>query len=260
MYNKCVLKDALKEKKMKKLLTVLLAMLMVLTLAGCSKEEGTDTDTDVEPVEPVTAKNTYADFVAAEVDTELELIMSVQAHESWWDGKCTIYGQDDDGGYLVYEAACDEATAESLVEGTLIKVTGYKAEWSGELELADATIEVLEDAGKVYDFEDLTSLIGNNDELANHMNEKASFKNLTVVNYTYNWDGSGTRDNSDVYLNVTDENGTEIVFVVRRYLTTPDSEIFQAVEALQAGDVVDLDTYLYWYEGPQARIFGVNKH
>ena len=245
MYNKCVLKDVLKEKKMKKLLTVLLAMLMVLALAGCK--------------EKVTAKNTYADFVAAEAETELELIMSVQGYE-WDDGTFVIYAQDDDGGYFLYNVQCDEATANSLVEGTLIKVTGYKAEWSGELELMDATIEVLKDAGKVYDFEDLTSLIGNNDELANHMNEKASFKNLTVVNYTYNWDGSGTRDNSDVYLNVTDENGTEIVFVVRRYLTTPDSEIFQAVEALQAGDVVDLDTYLYWYEGPQARIVGVNKH
>lgn len=245
MYNKCVLRDVLKEKKMKKLLTVLLAMLMVLALAGCK--------------EKVTAKNTYADFVAAEAETELELIMSVQGYE-WDDGTFVIYAQDDDGGYFLYNVQCDEATANSLVEGTLIKVTGYKAEWSGELELMDATIEVLKDAGKVYDFEDLTSLIGNNDELANHMNEKASFKNLTVVNYTYNWDGSGTRDNSDVYLNVTDENGTEIVFVVRRYLTTPDSEIFQAVEALQAGDVVDLDTYLYWYEGPQARIVGVNKH
>lgn len=241
---------------MKKLLTVLFAMSMVLSLAGC-KEKETVTPVDEQVV---TAKNSYADFVAAANETELELLMSVQGHESWWDGKCTIYAQDDDGGYLLYEAKCDEDTVKALTEGTLIKVVGYKAEWSGELELADATFEVLAAGGKVYEAEDLTSLIGQDDELAKHMNKKAAFKNLTVVDYTYNWDGSGTRDNSDVYLNVTDENGTAIVFIVRRYLTGPDSEIFQAVEALQAGDVIDLVTFLYWYEGPQARIIELNKH
>ena len=240
---------------MKKLFTVLLAVLMVLSLAACGEKEEEVVEEEVVE-EVVTAKNNYADFVAANVDDELELLVSVQAHESWWDGKCTIYAQDDDGGYLLYEAQCDEDTANALVEGTLIKVTGYKAEWSGELEIADGQIEIISGSqeGTVYEAEDLTTLIGNDDELAKHMNEKAQFNNLTVVNYTYNWDGSGTRDNSDIYLNVTDINGTEITFIVRRYLTGPDSDLFKAVEALTEGDVIDLTTFLYWYEGPQARI------
>ena len=85
---------------MKKLLTVLLGVLMVLSLAGCGSKDA--------PVEDLTEKcptaaNTYADYVAAANDTELELLMSVQGHESWWDGKVTVYAQDDDGGYLCYD-------------------------------------------------------------------------------------------------------------------------------------------------------------
>ena len=244
---------------MKKLLTVLLGVLMVLSLAGCGSKDA--------PVEDLTEKcptaaNTYADYVAAANDTELELLMSVQGHESWWDGKVNVYAQDDDGGYLCYDMAADQATAEAMTPGTLIKVKGYKAEWSGELELADATCEIIAGGcdGKVYDAEDVTALIGNNDELAKHMNKKSSFKNLTVVDYTYNWDGSGTRDDSDIYLNVTDENGTAITFTVRRYLTDNTTDVYKAVEALQAGDVVDLVAFLYWYEAPQARIIEVVKH
>ena len=245
---------------MKKLLTVLLGVLMVFSLAACGSKEEAPVEDLTNPCP--TAANTYADYVAAENDTELELLMSVQDHESWWDGKVTVYAQDDDGGYLCYDMACDEATANALTPGTKIKVNGYKAEWSGELELVDATCEIIAGScdGKIYDAEDVTALIGNNDELAKHMNKKILTKNLTVVDYVYNWDGSGTRDDSDIYLHLTDANGTPITFAVRRYLTDNTTEVFKAVEALQAGDVVDLTSYLYWYEEPQARIIGVEKH
>ena len=245
---------------MKKLLTILLGVFMVLTLAGCGQKQQEE-----EPVVEAcpTAANTYADYAAGALEEEFELLMSVQAHESWWDGKVTVYAQDDDGGYLLYDLATDEATANAMTEGTLILVKGFKSEWSGEVELIDATAQIMVggcDNGKVYDAEDVTALIGNNDELAKHMNKKTLFKNLTVVNYTYNWDGSGTRDDSDIYLNLTDENGTPITFTVRRYLTDNTTDVYKNVEALQAGDVVDLTAFLYWYEEPQARIIGVEKH
>lgn len=248
---------------MKKLLTILLGVLMLFSLVGCGKKEennnssNTNTNNQEQLIpEPPTAANTYADFVAAANDTELELLMSVQAHESWWDGKVTVYAQDDNGGYLVYEMLADEATANALTPGTLIRVKGYKSEWSGEIELVDATCEIIVGAydGKVYDAEDLTSLIGNNDELAKHMNAKAAFKNLTVVSY------DAMTSDSDGYLNVTDANGTAITFVVRRYLTPEGSDVANAVAALAAGDVIDLTSFLYWYEGPQARIIEVVKH
>ena len=241
---------------MKKLLTVLLGVLMVLSLAGCGEKQEVSQPTE-ELTDPApTAANTYADFIDAEDQTELELLMSVQDHESWWDGKVTVYAQDDNGGYLCYEMLCDEATANAMTPGTLIRVKGYKTEWSGELELVDASCEIIAGGydGKVYEAEDLTSLIGNNDELAKHMNKKALFKDLTVVSY------EAMTSDSDGYLNVTDANGTEITFVVRRYLTPEGSDVANTVAALAAGDVVDLTTFLYWYEAPQARIIEVVKH
>ena len=246
---------------MKKLLVILFSILMVISLSACgNKAEETPQEQLVDPAP--TAKDTYATFDAASVDDEVELLMSVQAHESWWDNKVTVYGQDDDGGYFVYDLACDEATANAMTPGTLIRVKGYKAEWSGQIEIVDGTVEIIAGGydGKVYEPEDLTALLSNNDELVKKINKKALFKNLTVVDYTYNWDGSGTRDDSDIYLNVTAEDGTAATFVVRRYLTDNNSDVFKAVEALVAGDVVDLSAFVYWYNGPQCRIIEVNKH
>ena len=40
--------------------------------------------------------------------------------------------------------ACSEEDYAKLTPGTKIKVTGYKAEWSGEVEIIDATFEIME--------------------------------------------------------------------------------------------------------------------
>ena len=36
-----------------------------------------------------------------------------------------------------------------------------------------------------------------------------------------------------------------------------DTDVYKAVEGLQIGDTVDIDAYLYWYEGPNAHVIGV---
>lgn len=248
---------------MKKLLTILLGVLMVLSLAACGNNNQQEQQQEDEPlVDPApTAKDDYASFDAAEVYSDVELLMSVQDHESWWDGKVTLYGQDDDGGYFVYEASCDEATANALTPGTLIRVKGEKTQWpeeDGEVEIThgenDCTIEIIAGGydGKVYEPTDLTDLLGNNDELRKHMNVKAAFKNLTVVE-PLSTDGDG-------YLAVKDANGNDVTFVVRRYLTPEDSEVATTAAALQAGDVIDVVAYVYWYLGPQPRMIEITKH
>ena len=52
-------------------------------------------------------------------------------------------------------------------------------------------------------------------------------------------------------------NGGTYTFVVRRYLTAPGSEVYEAVKNLQVGQTVDIEGFLYWYEGPQPHISSI---
>ena len=231
---------------MKKLIAMLLVLTMVLSFAACAKKD---------------AGMSHADYMAAANDTEVVVETYVQAHQSWWDNKVTVYCQSPDGAYFLYNLACSEEDAAKLVPGTKIRVTGYKGEWSGEVEIIDATCELLEGT-KVYEALDVTSLLGS-DELIQHQNEKVAFKGMTIVAsndagapFLYNWDGSGEKGN-DLYFNVT-ANDQTYTFCVESYLCGQDTEVYQAVEALQIGDVINAEGFLYWYEGVNPHITSVS--
>ena len=74
--------------------------------------------------------------------------------------------------------------------------------------------------------------------------------------FLYNWDGSGEKGN-DLYFNVT-VNGQTYNFCVESYLCGQDTEVYQAVEALQIGDVINAEGFLYWYEGVNPHITSVS--
>ena len=59
-------------------------------------------------------------------------------------GSVTVYAADKDGAYFLYEMACSEDDYELLTVGQAIMVTGYKGEWAGEVEIVDATFEIVE--------------------------------------------------------------------------------------------------------------------
>ena len=88
----------------------------------------------------------YDEYMAAELDTEVTVEAYVQATQSWWEDTITVYAQDENGGYFFYNLACSEEDAANLVPGTKIRVTGYKSEWSGEVEIMDGTFEFVEGA------------------------------------------------------------------------------------------------------------------
>ena len=209
---------------------------------------------------------TYFDYQVANVDDEVHLDVYVQATQSWWDGKITVYAADQLGAYFIYNMECSEEDAARLVPGTKIHVDGYKAEWSGEIEIADATFEFIEDADSyIAEPVDVTELLGT-EELVNYMNNFVSFTGLTVAASTdadgneapflYNWDGSGTQGD-DLYFNVQTGDGQVFTFTVESYLCDKDTEVYKAVEALQVGDVVDLEGFLYWYNGANPHITSV---
>lgn len=234
---------------MKKFLAVMLTLSLLLTGVVALADE--------------TAVMTHADYVAAELDSEVVIETYVQAHQSWWDGKITCYTQDEDGAYFLYNMACTEEDAAKLVPGTKIKVTGYKAEWAGEVEIIDATFEILE-GSFIAEPLDVTALLGT-DELIAHQNELVSFKGMTVeaskdangndVAFLYSWDGSG-QDGSDLYFKVS-VNGETYTFTVESYLCDNTTKVYNAVKNLQIGDTIDMEGFLYWYEGVNPHITSV---
>ncbi len=242
---------------MKKLITLLMVLTLALAVCGCAKDDASDVKSE--------GVMTHAEYMAASNDSEVVIEAYVQAKQSWWDNKATVYLQDKEGAYFAYNMECTEADYAKLTIGTKIKVTGYKAEWSGEVEIMDGRFEVVS-GGKSYvaKAEDVTSLLAS-DELINHQNEFVAFKGMTVeaskdasgndVAFLYNWDGSG-QDGSDLYFNVSID-GKTYNFTVESYLCDNTTDVYKAVKNLKIGDKIDMEGFLYWYNGVNPHITSV---
>ena len=229
------------------------AMLLVLVLAlSCCSAFAEEAETEVKSEGVMT----YAEYVAADIDTQVVIEAYVQGAQSWWDNKATVYTQDHDGAYFCYNMTCSEEDYAKLVPGTKIKVTGYKSEWSGEVEIIDATFEIEEADPYIAEALDVTELLGT-DELIAHQNEFVSFKGLTIEAY----DESGAafaykneaEKTDDLYFKAS-YNGVTYDFCIEYYLCGSDTDVYKAVEALNVGDVVDMEGFLYWYEGSNPHI------
>ncbi len=193
------------------------------------------------------AVTTYADYAAAAVDTPVEVETYVQAKQSWWDNKATIYTQNEEGAYFIYEMAISEEDYNKLVPGTKILVKGFKAEWAGEVEIVDATFEILE-GEYIAQAKTMTSLLGS-DNLINYQNQLAAFNSVTIEKVEYKNGEPG----DDIYVTISYE-GNSYDFCVERYLTGPETEVYQTVGTLNVGDVVDIEGFLYWYNGVNTHI------
>ena len=278
---------------MRKLFAVLLALCLACSMAACAggntsstsststtSESSVAEDSSVaeessaaeesEASETATGDATvlsYEEYMAAELDTEVTIQAYVQAKQSYYaeQGTATVYLQDQDGGYFAYDMACTQEEYDAMTEGTCIQVSGFKSEWSGEIEIMDGQLDqIVEGDTFVAEPFDATSLLGT-DELEQHQNEKVSFTGLTVAPSTdadgneaaflYNYDGSGTQGD-DVYFNVS-YNDQTFSFVVESYLCDSESEVYKAVEALEVGQTIDCEGFLYWYEGANPHITSV---
>ena len=232
---------------MKKFIALLMAMMMILALGACAKEPAAaDTDKKSEGV------MTYAEYAAAALDSEVVIEAYVQATQSWWEDKITVYAQDKDGAYFIYELACSEADAAKLVPGTKIQVKGYKGEWAGEVEIMDGTFTFMEGSWTAEPV-DATAWLGT-DELIKHQNQLATFTGMTIEKIEYKNGEPG----DDIYVTVS-KDGNSYDFCVERYLTGPETEVYQTVGTLAAGDTVDITGFIYWYEGVNTHITGIVK-
>ena len=219
---------------MKKIAALLLVFCMALSFVACSS-----------------GAMSHDEYVAAALDSEVVIETYVQGHQSWRDNKITVYCQSEDGAYFLYELACSEEDAAKLVPGTKIRVTGTKGEWAGEVEVMDGTFEFAGDDTYIAEAFDATALLGT-DELIDHQNEFVSFKGMTVEAVEYKNGEPG----DDIYVTLGC-NGASYSFCVEVYLTGPDTDVYTTVGSLAVGDVVDVEGYLYWYEGPNPHITSV---
>ncbi len=272
---------------MKKVLALLLALAMVFCIAACSDSKDPDTDDkpdasdnnpnppddpddkpntpddpddkpenpDGNPDDPTVKVMSHAEFMAAAKDDPVVVETYVQATQSWWQDSITVYAQNEEGGVYIYNLTCSETDAAKLVPGTKIRVTGYKDIWDGEHEIAaGATFEILEGSW-IASPTDVTALLGT-DELESHMNELVAFKGMTVEPY----DDSGAafvykngEAGDDIYFKVS-LNGAVYEFCVESYLTGSGTPVYTTIEGWKVGDTVDLEGFLYWWNGPNPHI------
>ena len=263
---------------MKKIIALLLALCMLAAFVGCGKTEpnaatteaateapATETAADeatVETVVPEAESMSYAEYAEAPVGTPVCVETYVQAHQAWRDNHITVYAQSEDGAYFLYNMECSEEDAAKLTEGTHIRVNGFKAEWSGEVEIVDATFEIL-DGAYVAPTTDITGALSATN-LIDNQNQKVEIHDLTVEKanddgaaFLYNWDGSGQAGtNCDLYFNVSDGNGT-YSFTVESDLCPEGSDVYNTVMGLKVGDKIDVEGFLYWYNGLQPHVTAV---
>lgn len=255
-------------KIMKKLLTLLtVALLATVAMTGCAdtKTDNKDVNDVKKDVQNEEQQNnddnkadaddivvmSYDEYVATEIDSPVTIEAYVQGKQSWWDNKATLYTQDENGAYFVYDAQCSEDTYNLLETGTKIRISGYKITWEGEVEISDATIEVIDNADTfVATPFDATELLGK-DELIDYQNRLVSFKGMTVEDISFKNDGG-----DDIYVTLS-KDGQTYDFCVEYYLTDTETEVYKTVSALEKGTVIDVTGFLYWYQGVNTHITSV---
>lgn len=236
---------------MKKKLFALLVLLFGIALFSACGKDPVD-DPIIE--DPTAGALSYDEFMAAELESEVTIAAYIQDKQIYAEAyeNTSLYLQDEDGGYFVYRYACTAEEYEALKVGALVKITGTKTEWAGEVEVKNVTaIEIYEKTWKA-EAKDVTDQLGK-DDLVNSQNRLVSFKDLIVAkpaSYSYN----GTGDpGDDLYLDVN-YNGTVYTFCVESDYQPDGSACYDAVEALKAGDIIDVEGFLYWYNGAQPHL------
>ncbi len=265
---------------MKKIIALLLVFVMVFALCACGQAKTEEPKAEeAAPAEEVVVEETpaeepaaeepaaeeapavmsYAEFAAAEVDTPVVVETYVQATQSWWNDQITVYTQAPDGAYFLYNLPCSQEDAAKLVPGQKIRVSGVKAEWSGEIELIDASFEFLDGDTWIAEPTDITDVWGSPD-MINYQNQLVSFKNVTIEAYDESGAAFAYKDpdgkTDDLYFKAT-LGDTTYDFCVEFYLCGNDTDVYKAVEGLQVGDTVDLEGFLYWYNGPNLHTTGL---
>ena len=262
---------------MYKLISCLLFFNIVVGIAGCSairpanmnEYEMSEFQSGSERMPPVTGEDTavqvrseneievsdYESFLSDDGQHPLTIDSYLQQKCAWQDGYTSLYLEDETGAYYVYRLICSIEEYEAMQPGRKMRITGYKSEFSGEPEITDATVSMLDGEyfAKPVDISDVTE-----EDLHRHINHAVTFQNFEIAPmfdgrsaWFYEWDNSGSAyDESDLYF-VAVGPAFSCSSVVNTQLRAADSDTYLAVQRLSVGDRVNLTGILTWYNGPQ---------
>ena len=231
---------------MKKILTLLLALSLVLCAVGCNK---------VDPNEKSEGVMTHAEFIAAASEADVVIEGFVQAKQGWWENEAVVYLQDGDGGYYIYKLPCTESEFATLTDGTKIQVTGKKAIYNGMHEVMNVTDwKIIGTDTYTAKAKDITSKLGDDAALVEHLGALVKLTDMTVVSVSYKNNEPG----DDIYLTLS-KGEAQYSLTVEVYLTGTDSDVYAAVGGLVAGDTVDVEGYLQWWNQFDCHVTKVTK-
>ncbi len=117
---------------MKRTIFLTLALTLALVATGCgsdtAKEDasasGSENTSTSQSQSSASGSQTtgevmsYAEYMAADLDSQVTVETYVQAKQSWWDNKATLYTQDQDGAYFIYDMPCSQEDYDKLIPGT----------------------------------------------------------------------------------------------------------------------------------------------
>lgn len=224
---------------------------------------GVEADVTVQAVfgvdESAVAKRDHAAFLATADGEVVTVTGYIAAKQGWWNNQVVIYLLDvNSNGYYVYNLPCtEEQNNTDLAIGNHVSITGTKGSWAGEVEIlgqegAGATYTVLE--GTKTDFTPIAVTLADNLEAI--MNGYFTVSKVEVVAAPTFQNDNNT---GDIYFTVKDAEGNTMDCCIESYLTGTSTDVYQAAAALQAGDVVTLTGYMYWYNGANPHITKIAK-
>ena len=211
---------------------------------------------------------TFEEFLAAAMDTKVVVEGWIQqaAYNAEF-GNISLFLADTDGAYYVWRMNVTAEQAAELTEGAKIRVSGMKTAWSGQVEIEDASYEVLESGAYLAEAKNITDLLSQEEALEALMNSRIGMTGMTVVAskdadeeehaFLYKYNGSG-QDGDDLYFTVAKGDG-RYTLVVESDEFGAGSEVYEAVKTLKIGDVLDIEGFLYWYNGPQPHVNSIAK-
>lgn len=132
---------------------------VVYTLVATIKDEkGNTIEQKFDKKVPAFALTTWAEFMAAEKGTMVNVKGRVAYAWKETDSTALVYFQNNDGGFYAYRLAITPESFETLKPGVEILVTGKKDIYSTVFEVVSATFEVIDETIKEVPVTDITEL------------------------------------------------------------------------------------------------------